>query len=1537
MEDTIDKVKIEIEASAKSAEKSIEGLIKALAPLREAVSAIDTSGLRELSDSVAGLSESLRNVPNRSVFNNLARGIERLSQIDTSGIGAVSNAINELTGSVAALNASGANNVQVNVPTANVATPDVSGATSGAAAANAQQMAAASGEAQAAMDGMRDSMQETAAAEENVGRTTMSLGERMAALRANLTRVGESVRNAFSHPVSTASGGLRALADAASQSGSRIGMVVGGIINVMLRVGQVAGGIARAGLHAFTGGLKMVASAARTIAPRVASAAKGIVKMTASFVKSASVIGVFSGAVNKAKMALGALGPKLQMVTRLFTFMLLRSAITHLFMGVGEALEHLAKKSSEANQKISALISSCRNFQHQVAALTVPLLDLFGPALTKIIDLLAKAISYINQFLSALAGKKFYTAAKKQNYDYAASLDKTSKKAKKAKKDIRDATYGLDELNIIKPDDNEDDDANDDSNGGAGALEDCYEQLAINEKILEMVEKLKALLRELFEPIRQAWEDYGQGVMDAFNYAISSCKKAILDMGKTWKDVWLNGSGYELCKNILLLLTSILNWIGDIATAWDKAWQKKGYENVQSIFDALNAVLVLIIEISESFRRAFNNGAGQVMFEHILQILTDVNYIVANLATGFTKAWKAAGTGDAIAASLFKMFNIVLGCIERITGSTREWAKNLDFGPLLTSVKNLLEKTEPLVQKISDALSWVWENVILPLGKWAIETALPKVIDAVAAAFEALDAILEVLKPIFLWIWDHMLKPLAEWTGGTIVDIIDGITEAFEGISEVFKKISDGEDWGEIGNYIWEGLIDGIKNVGGWVWEKLTEAFGGIVDFVKDLLGIHSPSTVFADIGKNTIDGFVEGVESKKETAKGPIRKWAESVINWFSGGDGEGNIAEKFKKFGNDIVSGFREKVGGTYTTVKTKVTDWGTGVKEWFYGKGVTLKENFTEYANGIITGFREKVGNAYTTTKNNVTTWAAKVKEWYTSSGFGGVNSNTFSTYAANIIDGFKTKVGSYYTTAKSNILTWATKVRSWFTDDGEVNNSKFQTFAANIIDGFKDKVGSYYTAARTNIATWGSKVVTWFEEKCGKSAWETVAVNIIDGFKNKMGALYTSCKETIQSWGSDVLKWFKEKLNISSPSKEFQECGLYSVEGYAKGVDDNGESKTKAPITSYANDIKKWFTDPSFGGINSESFQNFAGTVVTAFSTKIGNYYPSTMDNMVTWASKVREWFTSSSFGGVNSTNFQTYATNSIDGYKTRIGNYHTTSQSNMVTWGTKVRDWFTNSGFGGVNSTNFQTYATNSVDGYKNRIGGYYTSSGTNMTTWGNYVKTTFTNAGANSSTFYEVASNVVNGFKNGIGALYATCRDNIESWGKAIIEWFKDKLGVKSPSRVFKEIGQFTVAGFNAGLDDSADSTKDHMKEWLGKFQDFQTNITAKVNVKEVMEKYTPKYDTGISTGAIERTVRQEINTEGRVRATLESGGGFASAIEEVINRTISRQLEGIEKHTRIQAEKKETTNVYVGNREVTKAVDQQRRDNGFSFTPAMA
>jgi phage-related protein len=63
----------------------------------------------------------------------------------------------------------------------------------------------------------------------------------------------------------------------------------------------------------------------------------------------------------------------------------------------------------------------------------------------------------------------------------------------------------------------------------------------------------------------------------------------------------------------------------------------------------------------------------------------------------------------------------------------------------------------------------------------------------------------------------------------------------------------------EIGKNIVTGLWEGIKSLGSWIADKVSGFFSGIVDGAKSLLGINSPSKVFAGIGENMGLGIGEG------------------------------------------------------------------------------------------------------------------------------------------------------------------------------------------------------------------------------------------------------------------------------------------------------------------------------------------------------------------------------------------------------------------------------------------------------------------------------------------------------------------------------------------------------------------------------------------------------------------------------------------------------------------------------------------------------
>lgn len=91
----------------------------------------------------------------------------------------------------------------------------------------------------------------------------------------------------------------------------------------------------------------------------------------------------------------------------------------------------------------------------------------------------------------------------------------------------------------------------------------------------------------------------------------------------------------------------------------------------------------------------------------------------------------------------------------------------------------------------------------------------------------------------------------------------------------------------DLGRRIIEGITNGIR--AGWnaLVSGVTQVADGIKNTFKDLLGIHSPSAVFADYGRQTVAGYAQGVDAEAPTAAAAISAMAPIAPSSAASGDG--------------------------------------------------------------------------------------------------------------------------------------------------------------------------------------------------------------------------------------------------------------------------------------------------------------------------------------------------------------------------------------------------------------------------------------------------------------------------------------------------------------------------------------------------------------------------------------------------------------------------------------------------------------------------
>lgn len=111
---------------------------------------------------------------------------------------------------------------------------------------------------------------------------------------------------------------------------------------------------------------------------------------------------------------------------------------------------------------------------------------------------------------------------------------------------------------------------------------------------------------------------------------------------------------------------------------------------------------------------------------------------------------------------------------------------------------------------------------------------------------------------------------LARWFGTTLPNAMTGRTGGWSGLAaaatEKFKT--------SVGYGVVTGLWEGVAEKATWLWDRLTGWKDSVVNKVKELFGINSPSTVFAGFGGNWIDGLWLGFTTTWDALLTTVQTW---------------------------------------------------------------------------------------------------------------------------------------------------------------------------------------------------------------------------------------------------------------------------------------------------------------------------------------------------------------------------------------------------------------------------------------------------------------------------------------------------------------------------------------------------------------------------------------------------------------------------------------------------------------------------------------
>ena len=145
-----------------------------------------------------------------------------------------------------------------------------------------------------------------------------------------------------------------------------------------------------------------------------------------------------------------------------------------------------------------------------------------------------------------------------------------------------------------------------------------------------------------------------------------------------------------------------------------------------------------------------------------------------------------------------------------------------------------------------------------------------------------------------------------------IVEIVKAVPQIVSGIVSAFGSLVG--EMVKAGANLLHGLWEGISGAASWLWEKVSGWASSLVSGIKDLFGIHSPSTVFAEIGGNMADGVGVGF--------GENMTGVESDMTAAMGGAGALTAAEAVNAVNNGIIANIEGLSGAVNAIVERVIT---------------------------------------------------------------------------------------------------------------------------------------------------------------------------------------------------------------------------------------------------------------------------------------------------------------------------------------------------------------------------------------------------------------------------------------------------------------------------------------------------------------------------------------------------------------------------------------------------------------------------------------
>lgn len=882
-------------------------------------------------------------------------------------------------------------------------------------------------------------------------------------------------------------------------------------------MGGLKGKIASAALNSMQKGLQSVGSAARGAGNAIMQFTKRLFSSAlhkfSNGMKSAGqhatsfasrLLGI-GAAGKKASSGLGRAHMGVGQLIKSFTIFSL------IFPLVSRGIMALAQNIGATLMTNTAFANSLNQIRSNLATAFTPIFQAIMPALNALMSALATVTGYIAAFMSALFGKSMAStkqatsgiyAAKDAMGAYGSSADKAAKASEKARRSL----MGFDEIEKL---DDKDDSSGSGGGGGGGSDMPIYTPTDVDDgPIKKWVKQLKDLWA------KGDYAGIGKLIGQQVNKAVASFTKWI-----SWDN--LGKSITEFCDGFCELFNSLIDTIN---------WENIGRMFGTGINTIVNTLYLLFTGIDwERIGKALAQGLNGLVYSVDWDKLghTFGSFMQAHIDAlyGFvtTADWPAIGKAlaDGVMGIVYSVdfpkFQAALGRgLSGAISSLHTFVKNIDW--------------HKLGDTIAKSINAFFNNINWADFGMTLSDAAQGIFDTLLTALRGID-------------WGQIgtniatfIKNIDWW--GVAGSLLQTIIAAVHGIGSGILSLA-----ADLGKWLWDGFCNGVRDFFsdpiGFLRSVIVDP---IINGIKELFGIHSPSTVFAEIGGYLIEGLKNGIT---KTIKGLVT----AIPKLFSGlVKAIGNVWTDIKKKASKAWDGITKTIGDTWTDLKDGASD--------VFGK---IGDKISSVWNGSDKDTKSAWGNIKGVVADSIDSVRDTVS----------VNSEKAGkAIEQNFNSARDSLVGANRGMSNDTKNAWGPLVTFMSDKCSSIKNDIARTFkdSKNTVDSSSKSMKSSVTSNLSATSKWISG--TMYSDMYNK------AKGMMNNFKNGSGSV--NVKSTVQSCVNKATSW------LSGLGGSSYTWGGHMISGFANGIQDYAYKVTNE-VKKAANIVASWlhFTRPDTG--------------------------------------------------------------------------------------------------------------------------------------------------------------------------------------------------------------------------------------------------------------------------------------------------------------------------------------------------------------------